>query len=172
MHTLVGWKWVSSGLLERWDVLLSAISFTGTHIKLRPPEQLFARVENVSFSCASASGITVRTRRRCCFIYLFIFLLDDATLLTSDSVLFMADLFANTCCNTGLIFDSYLDFTTLELNLAHPASKKGRAVPMDKHWFDSLGPSGQWLVCDFFLLLFCYHANSAQSWKDLRSAGL
>lgn len=101
-----------------------------------------------------------------CNDFLFLFL---AALLT---LLFMADLFANTCCNIELIFGSSLDFTTQELNLAHPASKKGRAVPMDKHWFDSLGPSGQWLVCDFFFFLFCYHANSAQSWKDLCSAGL
>lgn len=49
------------------------------------------------------------------------------------TLLFMADLFANTFCNIELIFDSSLDFTTLELNLAHPASKKGRAVPVDKH---------------------------------------
>lgn len=66
------------------------------------------------------------------------------------TLLFMADLFANTCCNIELIFDSFLDFTTLEPNFAHPASMKGRAVLMDKHRFDPLGPSGQWLVCDFF----------------------
>lgn len=69
------------------------------------------------------------------------------------TLLFIADPCANTCCNIELIFDSSLDFTTLKLNLAHPASKKGRAVPVDKHWFDPLGLSGQWLVCDFFLFL-------------------
>lgn len=73
--------------------------------------------------------------------------------------MFIADPFANTCCNIELISDSSLDFTTLELNLPHPASKKERAVPMDKHWFHPLSLSGQWLVFDllyyFFLLLPC-----------------
>lgn len=80
MHTLVGWKWVSSWLLDGWDVLAvshliqqlfaNMLTTTNNHMNTC----LLWRVGNA----ASFNRITVGIQRRCCFIFsvlLFFFFL-------------------------------------------------------------------------------------------------
>lgn len=178
------WNWYFWGFIRKsvllknytrvicscWDLLgsrktlvASAISSIGNHIELTPVPWFVTSNQTLDIS------LSVHV---CCSCSLLCFVIRWCERhFWHLTRLFITDPFANTCCSIELISDSSPDFTTLELNLAHPASKKEWAAPMDKHWFHPLVPSGQWLVFD--LLFFnCYHANGAQSWKDLHSAGL
>lgn len=151
---------------------LSAISFVGNHIKLRPTEQLVANMLTITnehmntfiwnsvnywFICASASRITLsELKEGDCLVFaaFFVFIRWCDRHFWHLTLLFIADLFANTCCNIELIFDSSLSFTEVEFNLAHPTTTNGgqfQWTTIDLILWAPLVPSGQWLMCDLFL---------------------
>lgn len=155
-------------------LVASAISYEGKHIK--PTRRFVTNEANAwyQFICASES-LCVNSRRRCVVLAaVFVLSLGDA----SDT------------------FDIWLGCLSLTRLQKHAVILSWSLTPLriSQHWNLTLHilwarKRGQfhWTSIDFILsaslvndlrltyfiiFFYCYHANGAQSWKDLHSAGL
>lgn len=175
LSSVVGMKGSLLGL--RRTVVVSAISSEGNHIELTPARWFVTNEANAwyQFTCASES-LCVNSRRHCVVLAAFFVLsLDDAS------------------CT----FDIWLGCLSMTRVQTHAVILSWSLTPLwiSQHWnltlhilrarrrgqfqwtsidFILLAPlvSDLCLTCFFFFFFYCYHANSAQSWTDLHSAGL